>query len=234
MQRKVICALDTSDLKEALTAAARLRDHIGGFKIGHSLTLAHGIEVVEQFYDLGIERIFLDLKFHDIPNTVALAVREAAKHNIWMMTLHIAGGPAMISAAVEEARFYPEEKRPMLVGVSVLTSLDQNILTNFLGVDRSIEDQMVWLSRLGVDTGLDGVVCSPHEVKAVRRTLGHNGVIVVPGIRAEGAQTHDQKRVGSASSAIADGADYLVMGRTLMDAKDPVSVLSAYGLTAGV
>jgi len=232
MQRKVICALDTSDLKEALTAAARLRDHIGGFKIGHSLTLAHGIEVVEQFYDLGIERIFLDLKFHDIPNTVALAVREAAKHKVWMMTLHASGGPAMISAAVEEARFYPEEKRPILLGVTVLTSLDQNTLTNYLGVQRSIEQQMVYLSKVGIETGLDGVVCSPQEVSAIRKTIGHSGVIVVPGIRAEGAAKHDQVRVGSATQAISDGADYLVMGRTLMDAQDVPAVLGSFGLLA--
>src|SRR5688572_29909245 len=130
MVRKVICALDTSNLDEARSLVRRLAPHVGAFKIGHALTLPHGLEVIKRLQDEGANRIFLDLKFHDIPNSVALAVCEAAKANVWMLTLHISGGPAMLNAAVEEAQSCGEETAPMLVGVSVLTSLDQHVLTD--------------------------------------------------------------------------------------------------------
>lgn len=227
MERKVICALDTSDLNEALNAAKRLRGHVGGVKIGHALTLHGGLDVVKSFQDVGIDRVFLDLKFHDIPNSVALAVREAIKCNVWMMTLHISGGPAMITAAVEQAREADEDERPLLLGVSVLTSLDNHVLNDHLGVPRTVKDHMVQLSRLGVDCGLDGVVCSPEEVTALRAELGHHGLIIVPGIRLESGASDDQKRVGTATQAIADGADYLVIGRALMNCADPLEALES-------
>ncbi len=190
-----------------------------------------GLDVIAQLQDAGAERIFLDLKFHDIPNSVALAVREAARHQVWMMTLHISGGPAMMTAAVEEARSFGDVHAPNLVGVSVLTSLDQHVLTDHLGVQRSIEDHMVYLSRLAIDCGLDGVVCSTNEVKPIREAIGH-GIIVTPGIRLPGTETHDQKRVGTASQAIGDGADYLVIGRALTDSEDIETTLAAFGFEA--
>jgi len=220
MNRKVICALDTSDLNEALATVKRLRDHVGAFKIGHALTLAEGLSVIDRLQDAGAERIFLDLKFHDIPNSVAIAVREAARRAVWMMTLHITGGPAMLTAAVEETRSFSEQNRPLLVGVSVLTSLDQTVLTRDLGVDRELEDHMVRLSLLAMQCEMDGVVCSAHEVKALREAMGCRGIIVTPGIRPGSGDTHDQKRVGSAPQAIADGADYLVIGRALTSSLD--------------
>jgi len=232
LNRKVICALDTSDLKEASEAVQRLAPFVGAFKIGHSLCLNHGLAVVDHLREFGANRIFLDLKFHDIPNTVALAVKEAAKHGVWMMTVHIAGGPGMLIAAVEEANIYSEKERPLLVGVSVLTSLDQHILTDHLGVQRSIEEHMTYLSKLGVDMGLDGVVCSSMEVKALRANLGREGIIITPGIRRPDQPTDDQIRIGTATEALKDGADYLVIGRGLMDAKDPEAALIAYGLLA--
>ncbi len=233
MERKVICALDTPDLEEALATAKRLAPFVGAFKIGHALTLPHGLQVLERFQDIGISRIFLDLKFHDIPNSVALAVREAARYKVWMMTLHIAGGPAMISAAVEEARMLREEERPILIGVSVLTSIDDHTLRDHLGVQRTVEDQMVELSKLGTQCRLDGVVSSPQEVAAIRTAIGHESIIVVPGIRIEGAQTHDQRRVGTAQSALTDGANYVVIGRTLVNQKDPEQALTDMGLNVG-
>ena len=136
MIRKVICALDTGDLNGALTITSRLKDCVGAFKIGHALTLQYGLDVIPRLQDAGANRVFLDLKFHDIPNSVALAVREAAKRDVWMMTLHISGGPAMMEAAVYEARAHGDTS-PNLVGVSVLTSLDEHTLTDVIGVKRT-------------------------------------------------------------------------------------------------
>ena len=229
MIRQVICALDTGNLDEALTTAKKLAPYVGAFKIGHGLTLPHGLDVVDRLRDVGAHRIFLDLKFHDIPNSVALAVREASKRGVWMLTLHINGGPAMMEAAVEEARNFGEEA-PHLVGVSVLTSLDQNTLTKHLGVNRTIEDHMVALSRLATDYELDGVVCSPHEVAAIRAVIGHK-CIITPGIRMPSGDTHDQQRTGTAMEALRDGADYLVIGRALSHTDDPEAALERLGFT---
>ena len=227
MHRRIICALDTGNLEEAVGLTKRLSPLVGAFKIGHALTLPHGLEVIERLYDAGAQRIFLDLKFHDIPNSVALAVREAARHKVWMLTLHIAGGSAMMTAASEEARFYDDVERPLLVGVSVLTSLDQQVLSDQLGVQRSIPDHMCQLSALALNCGLDGVVSSPEEVAIIRQSLGHDGIIVTPGIRFSAGETHDQLRVGTPEQAIADGANYLVIGRALTSHPEPESVLAA-------
>jgi orotidine-5'-phosphate decarboxylase len=229
MNRQVICALDTPDLSQALDMVARLKDHVGAFKIGHALTLNHGLSVVDRLRVAGASRIFLDLKFHDIPNSVALAVSEAAKRGVWMLTLHISGGPAMLNAAVEQARAYDDEDRPLLVGVSVLTSIDQRMLTEDLGVGRELEDHMVRLSALAMQTELDGVVCSAHEISAIRAAIGPRGVIVTPGIRLASGDTHDQRRVGDAGQALADGADYLVIGRALTSSPDIEKSLASLG-----
>lgn len=230
MVRKVICALDTGNLEEAISITKKLSPWVKAFKIGHGLTLPYGLSVIDRLQDVGAERVFLDLKFHDIPNSVALAVREAAKHKVWMMTLHLTGGPAMLTAAIEEAKLYGEAERPLLIGVSVLTSLDEQTLQNHLGVTRSLEEQMVYLSKEGIRQDLDGVVCSAHEIKSIRTAIGKSGIIVTPGIRLGGGATHDQKRVGTPEQAIEDGADYLVIGRALTDAKDPEAVLEEIGL----
>lgn len=231
MNRHVICALDTPDLNEAISTVGRLKEHVGAFKIGHALTLTHGLDVVDRLRDAGAGRIFLDLKFHDIPNSVALAVCEAAKRGVWMMTVHISGGPAMLSAAAEQARAFDEAERPLIVGVSVLTSLDQHILTDHLGVQRNLEDHMVQLSELAMQNELDGVVCSAHEIKAIRTAIGPHGVIVTPGIRLAQGDTHDQKRVGDANQALADGADYLVIGRALTSSPDIEKTMGQLGIT---
>lgn len=232
MNRHVVCALDTADLEEAKKVVRRLAPYVGAFKIGHALTLNYGLEVVERLREAGAGRIFLDLKFHDIPNSVALAVREACRRGVWMMTLHITGGPAMLTAAVEEANQCHEAERPLLVGVSVLTSLDQAILTNHLGVGRTVEEHMVYLSRLAIEQELDGIVCSPHEIKAIRAAIGPQAVIVTPGIRLASGETHDQKRVGDANQALADGADYLVIGRALVNHPDLMQALNHLGLVS--
>ena len=228
MIRKILCALDTGDLNEALATVRKLSPYVGGFKIGHGLTLPNGLEVIDRLQDAGAERIFLDLKFHDIPNSVALAVREAAKHDVWMLTIHIAGGPAMMDAAVAEARANSEDK-PLIVGVSVLTSLDERFLKEDLAVARSVLDHMLYLSDMAMDCGLDGVVCSPEEVKSMRARIGHRGCIVTPGIRLSTGDKHDQQRVGSAQQALSDGADYLVIGRALTHCDDVETALAGLG-----
>ncbi|MEQ1821156.1 MAG: orotidine-5'-phosphate decarboxylase [Fimbriimonadaceae bacterium] len=226
--RKIICALDTGDITEAIKLTRKLAPHVGAFKIGHALTLQHGLDVISQLQDAGANRIFLDLKFHDIPNSVALAVREAAKRHVWMMTLHISGGPAMLTAAVEEAREAGVQDAPLLMGVSVLTSLDQHALTEHLGITRQITDHMVQMSKLAVDCGIDGVICSPQEIRIIRQAIGH-AVIVSPGIRVT-SETQDQVRTGSAASALSDGADYLVVGRALTATDDVEKALESLGL----
>ena len=147
-----------------------------------------------------------------------------------MLTLHIAGGPAMIQAAVEEANQCSVETRPLLVGVSVLTSLDQRTLTEHLGVERDLEEHMVKMSRLGMDYELDGVVCSPHEVTAIRQAIGH-GIIVTPGIRPPGGDKHDQIRTGEAATTLQQGANYLVIGRALAQSENPDETLQSFGFS---
>jgi len=221
--------VDTGDIGEAIRTVKRLAPYVGAFKIGHGLVLQHGLDAVDRLAEVGADRIFLDLKFHDIPNSVAVAVREATKRGVWMMTLHLSGGPAMITAAVEEARQVAEGSEPLLVGVSVLTSLDQRTLTETLGISRTIEEHMVFLSRMGVGCGLDGVVCSVHEAPAIRQAIGH-AVIVTPGIRPKTGDLHDQVRVGDAKDALEAGASYMVIGRALTAAEDVEAALADLGL----
>ncbi|MBX3111781.1 MAG: orotidine-5'-phosphate decarboxylase [Fimbriimonadaceae bacterium] len=229
MRHKIICALDTGDLDEALSTVKRLKQFCGAFKIGHGLTLPHGLDVIDRLRDAGAERVFLDLKFHDIPNSVAIGVREAAKRGVWMLTIHLSGGPAMVTAAVEEARAHAIDEAPILVGVSVLTSLNEHDLHDYLGTPRSVIEHMSVLSGMGVNCGLDGVVCSVHEAREIRAHIGH-GVIVTPGIRPAHGETNDQRRVGDGRAAIEAGADYMVIGRALTSHSDPVRALAELGL----
>src|SRR5262249_48372071 len=157
--RKVLCALDTGDLDHALSTVRRLSPYVGGFKIGHALTLPNGLPVLNRLRDAGAERIFLDLKFHDIPNSVALAVREASRAGVWMATIHTSGGSEMMRAAADA------KVGMLIVGVTVLTSIDDQILHHELGVQRALSDQAQALGRLAIQSGLDGVVCSPQEIK---------------------------------------------------------------------
>jgi len=228
-QHKIICALDTGNLEHAINTVKRLKDHVGAFKIGHALTLPNGLDVVDRLQDAGATRIFLDLKFHDIPNSVAVAVREAARKKVWMLTVHLSGGPAMLIAAAEEAKMFGPVDRPLLVGVSVLTSLDEHDLRDHLGVMRSLEEHMVALSEMGINSGIDGLVCSVHEASLLKKQH-HAAVIVTPGIRAAGEDVDDQQRVGDGKDAIEAGADYLVIGRALTGAGDPEAALRSLRL----
>lgn len=233
IKKKIICALDTGQLDEAILAVRRLSGFVGAFKIGHGLTLPYGLDVINRLQDAGAERIFLDMKMHDVPSSVGVGVREAARKGVWMLTLHLSGGPAMVTAAVEEARSFPDESRPLLVGVSVLTSLDQHTVTDVLGIQRSIPDHMVALSEMGMNCGIDGVVCSVEEASRIRTAIG-SGVIVTPGIRAMHGERHDQSRVGDGADALEAGSDYLVIGRALTGCDDPVQALESLRLPVGV
>jgi len=210
---RLIVALDVDSFAKAKKIVDALYPLVKIFKVGSQLFTCAGPESVEYIRKKGAE-VFLDLKFHDIPNTVASAVRSAISLKVKMLTLHIAGGDEMLGAAVkaayEEARRL-KAKRPMLIGVTVLTS------------QAAGSDRVLSLARRAVGCGLDGVVCSVQEAAAVRRECGKDFIIVTPGIRAPGGDQGDQKRVATPAEAIAAGSDYLVVGRPIVAAADPLT-----------
>jgi orotidine-5'-phosphate decarboxylase len=168
--------------------------------------------------------VFLDLKFHDIPNTVAAAAREAARLGIFMFTVHASGGRAMMAAAAESARATAQElsiRRPLVLAVTVLTSLDREILHGELGIASPVDAYVLRLAALARDAGLDGTVASPNEIAAIRRSLGADWTIVTPGVRPSGSAADDQSRVATPRAAAAAGANYLVVGRPIIAARDP-------------
>jgi orotidine-5'-phosphate decarboxylase len=213
----VFAALDRPDLEGALALGRSLVGVVGGLKVGLEFVTANGPDGVRQVVALGLP-VFLDTKFHDIPNTVAGAVRAAASLGIAMVTLHVAGGPAMLRAAVEAARLEPP--CPKLLGVTVLTSLDDADLA-VLGIPHKVGDQVLRLAEQVWSSGLDGVICSPHEIALLRQRFGREFKLVVPGIRPAEISARDQKRTMVPAEAIAAGADLLVIGRPITAAPDP-------------
>jgi orotidine-5'-phosphate decarboxylase len=224
----IIVALDVDSRADALNLAAKLRGSVGAFKIGKQLFTAEGPAIVRTLAEHG-DRVFLDLKFHDIPNTVAGAVRSAAKTGAWMVNVHASGGRAMMRAAAEAAAESTSGRatRPLVMGVTVLTSLDQAALDE-IGTTRSVLDQVVHLARLAQEAGLDGVVASPHEVRAIRTACGDRFLTVIPGIRPSSqAGRDDQARTMGPAEAIEAGASYLVIGRPITAASDPRAAADA-------
>jgi orotidine-5'-phosphate decarboxylase len=215
----VFAALDTPDLDQALAWAEALRGHVGGVKAGLEFFSANGADGVRRIVDLGLP-VFLDLKFHDIPNTVAGAVRAVADLGAAIVNVHAAGGPAMLSAARAAAEQSSGSTRPMVIAVTVLTSLDDSDLSA-VGQSVPARDQVVRLAQLAQSEGLDGVVCSPAEITAIRAACGADFKLIVPGIRPSWAATGDQKRVTTPAQARDDGADILVIGRPITGADDP-------------
>jgi orotidine-5'-phosphate decarboxylase len=216
----IYVALDTPDTAKALELAKQLTGHVGGVKLGKEFFVANGPEGVRALAEVGMP-IFLDLKFHDIPNTVAGAIRSALPLSPSILNVHACGGSEMMRkarAALDEV----SGKKPMLIAVTVLTSLGDDDLHE-LGVDKTAEDQVVHLASLTKSCGLDGVVCSPREIKPIRAVCGPDFKLVVPGIRPTWAATGDQKRITTPADAIRDGADYLVIGRPITGADDPVA-----------
>ena len=212
---QLLIALDVDSAARAMALTDQLRDVAGGFKIGSRLFTAEGPAIVRRVAESGA-RVFLDLKYHDIPNTVAGAVRAAADLGVWMLTVHTAGGADMLRAAKEAA-----DAGPRIVGVTVLTSLDEAALRR-LGISRGIAAHVDELAGLAQEAGIDGVVASPLEIERIRGRCGGTFTVVTPGIRnPSGDAPDDQRRTLSAADAIRAGADYLVVGRPIIAAPDP-------------
>jgi len=219
----VIVALDYPDAPAALALARCLDPSACRVKVGKELFVAAGPSLVEDLQRLGFE-LFLDLKFHDIPNTVAAAVRCAAELGVWMVNVHASGGRRMLEASAAELA--KRRSAPQLIGVTVLTSMDASDFAE-LGVRRSIEEQVLYLASLCAECGLDGVVCSAREATALRARLPSSFRLVTPGIRPAGSAPDDQRRVLTPVDALRAGADYLVIGRPITAADDPAAALEA-------
>lgn len=218
---RLIVALDVSSLRAARRWVRRLRPRVSFFKIGSQLFTAEGPAAVRELVRLGAE-VFLDLKFHDIPNTVAQAAVAAADLGVRMLTVHASGGREMMAAAREALRRHcGKRERPRIVAVTLLTSLDKKAMER-VGWRGSVRTNVVRLARLAQAAGLDGVVASPEEIVAIRRACGKKFLIVAPGIRLAGSRRADQARRATPAAAIDAGADYLVVGRPILEARDPL------------
>ena len=220
----ILVALDVDSAESALAAAARVRGAVGGMKIGKQLFTAEGPALVRSLVERG-DRVFLDLKYHDIPNTVAGAIRAAAALGVWMVNVHASGGLKMMEAARQAADQSAAQSghRPLVIGVTVLTSMDEAALAS-VGVTRPLAAQVAALAALAQDAGLDGVVASPLEIAVIRARCGADFQIVTPGIRSGPAVAgDDQARTLSAAEAMTAGANYLVIGRPILKAADPAA-----------
>lgn len=221
-RERIIVALDVDSADEAREISRELQGKVGAFKIGLQLFTAAGPGLVREFTESGI-KIFLDLKFHDIPNTVARASVEAARLGVWMFNIHAIGGSEMMRQTIKEVDELCESEnigRPFVIGVTVLTSSNAVTLGE-VGMGSDIEKQVVSLARLAAECGLDGVVASPQEVQAVRNAVTNSDFLTItPGIRQTLATGDDQKRVTTFGRAIANGSDYVVIGRPIVQAKD--------------
>jgi orotidine-5'-phosphate decarboxylase len=233
---QLLVALDVESGARALQLAERLRGVAGGMKVGSRLFTLEGPPLVRRLVDAG-HRVFLDLKFHDIPNTVAQAVEAAVRTGAWMVNVHASGGAEMMRAAAESARRAAAATGgppPIVIAVTVLTSMDEPALSA-VGVRRPLVEQVLALARLARDAGLDGVVASPRETAAIRRECGPGFTIVTPGIRgaSAGASKDDQSRTMGPAEAIRAGASYLVVGRPIIAAPDPRAAAEAIARECG-
>ena len=227
---KLLVALDVDSSQRAMQLVDALRGLAGGFKIGNRLFTSEGPALVRRIVDANA-RVFLDLKYHDIPNTVEQAVEAAVGTGAWMINVHASGGSAMMQAAVRAARDSSAKlgrSAPMMIGVTVLTSLDHEAL-HAVGVERPVLDQVIALARLAQQAGLQGVVASAQETAAIRQACGPDFQIVTPGIRgaSAGAERNDQSRTMGPAEAMKAGASYIVVGRPIIAAADPRGAAAA-------
>ena len=225
----LILALDLSDADQMKQIAQLTQPHVGVFKLGLEMFVRFGPAIVTELRQRNCP-IMLDLKLHDIPNTVKKAARNAAVLGTDLLTIHASGGSAMMRAAREGVTEFEQQtgsKGPKLLGVTVLTSIDEQVLAHELGVTRTVQEQVAALSCLAKEAGLDGVVASPQEIMHVRLACGPDFLVVTPGIRPAGAAMGDQKRTLTPREAINAGADYIVVGRPVLEAADPLAVLAA-------
>ncbi|MBM3819350.1 MAG: orotidine-5'-phosphate decarboxylase [Acidimicrobiia bacterium] len=224
MSERLLVALDVESGRRAYELATSLRDLAGGFKVGSRLFTLEGPALVRRLVDAGA-RVFLDLKFHDIPNTVAQAIESAVETGAWMINVHASGGTAMMRAAAAAGRDAAARlgrPQPLLIAVTVLTSMDEAALHD-IGVERPVLDQITALARMTKAAGLAGVVASPRETASIRAACGDGFTIVTPGIRgaSAGAERNDQSRTMGPAEAVRAGASYIVVGRPIIGAPDP-------------
>ena len=224
----IIVALDFAEAAPALKLASRLDPTLCRLKVGKELFTAAGPRLVEQLVEKQFS-VFLDLKFHDIPNTVAKACQAAARLGVWMLNVHAGGGRAMMLAAREAIA--PSPQAPLLIAVTVLTSMDEPALHE-VGIPGALADQVLHLARLSQACGLDGVVCSAQEAPSLRQALGQEFCLVTPGIRPAGSSQDDQSRIMTPAEALRQGSSYLVIGRPITQAADPLLALQAIALEA--
>ena len=222
-RQRLIVALDVPDARAASLLVDRLDDTCTWFKVGLELFVGAGPAVLEPILRRGYS-VFLDLKLHDIPNTVAGAVRSAASLGARMLTVHAGGGPAMLQAAQEAVSAF--SNGPQLLAVTVLTSMDEMQL-KAVGAEHSPAEQVELLARMGMNCGIRGFVCSPQEVGTLRSMTGPEGTLVIPGIRPAGGTVGDQKRIATPAEALRSGASYLVVGRPITQAADPAAAAEA-------
>jgi len=220
---RIIVALDYAEASQAQAVVARLHPSACRLKVGKELFTHGGPVLVEKMLMQGFQ-VFLDLKFHDIPHTVAQACKAAAELGVWMVNVHTLGGRKMLEAAREAVE--SSSQRPLLIGVTMLTSLEDEDLRD-IGIASTVEDQVIRLAGLAQQAGLDGVVCSAQEARSLRMRCGPGFCLVTPGIRPAGAATQDQRRVMGPAEALRAGADYLVIGRPITQAPDPHAALMA-------
>ena len=222
---ELIVALDVDNRDEAVAKVKSIGDAVGFYKIGLELFTAEGPDVVKAVKDLG-KKIFLDLKFHDIPRTVERAVKSGGKLGVDLMTIHSVGGKAMIRAAADAAAEFGVAG-PKILAVTVLTSLDQTDLEDVGIVGRTPAEQVQAMAAFAVENGAHGLVCSPKEVGALSKALQAGTLFITPGVRPAGAAVGDQKRVATPADAVRDGATHLVVGRPILAAEDPVAAARA-------
>ena len=216
MKSPIIIALDT-DKKSVFELIEKIDPSECKVKVGSQLFTASGPIIIEKLNDLGFD-VFLDLKFHDIPNTVEKSIEEAVKMGVWMLNVHSLGGKQMLNAALQVIE--KATVKPLLIGVTVLTSFSNETLKQ-VGINQSTQEQVLLLAKLCQNIGLDGVVCSPNEVSTLRENLGKNFLLVTPRIRSLNLEKDDQKRTATATEAINNGADYIVIGREITKESDP-------------
>ncbi|HIF9263140.1 TPA: orotidine-5'-phosphate decarboxylase [Photobacterium damselae] len=232
MDPKVIVALDYDNQNDALAFVDRIEPGSCRLKVGKEMFTFYGPDFVRKLHDRG-HSVFLDLKFHDIPNTCSKAVKAAAELGVWMVNVHASGGERMMTASREILEPYGKD-RPLLIGVTVLTSMESSDLAG-IGISRSPQEQVMNLATLTKNSGLDGVVCSAQEASLLKSNLGQEFKLVTPGIRPAGSAAGDQRRVMTPVEAIAAGSDYLVIGRPITQEENPAQVLADINATlAGV
>ena len=225
LNNKICIALDFDSKDQAMLVVNQIKDYVQFYKVGMQLFTTEGPDIIQEIVDSGC-KVFLDLKYHDIPNTVAQAAKACVSHGVYMFNVHASGGFEMLLAASEackEESYKLGIEKPIVLGVTVLTSINSEILNNEIIVSNSIMDYVIHLARLSQKAGLDGIVSSPLEIKYVRQACDPNFKIVTPGVRPLwSVNTKDQKRIAEPKMAFEAGADYIVIGRPITKAKDPV------------